>query len=385
MSDLFKYLDEVAPQQLELLGRLVNIDSGTYDKAGIDEVGRVLAGELKELGLTVTFHPQAERGDHVSAYKPGTSGKTLLFVGHMDTVFPLGTVKERPFRVENGRAYGPGVLDMKGGDSCIIYALKALKATNPTLWAELGVRVVFNSDEEIGSGTSRELIAEQAKLSNAACVLEPARAGGQYVRQRKGVGMFQLTVRGKNAHAGAQPELGANAVADLAHKVALLHGLTNYQTGLTVNVGAIRGGDRANVVPDFAQCDIDIRVTSLAMIEEIQAELARIAAIVHVPGTSATLTGQFEHLPMEYTPAGERLFNILTKAGAEVGFQVENIATGGGSDGNNTSQYTPTMDGMGPRGNFAHSANEYVEIDSLPERTKALARFIELWLEAEKA
>jgi glutamate carboxypeptidase len=385
VSELFAYLDAAAAEQLQLLERLVNIDSGTYHKAGVDQVGALLAAELKDLGLTCATVPQAELGDHLVGRKAGTSGRDLLLVGHMDTVFPKGTPQQRPFRVEDGRAYGPGVYDMKGGLSVIIYALKALKATNPVLWEELGIRVVFNSDEEIGSDTSRELIAGEAQQSAAACVLEPARAGGEYVRQRKGVGMFKLTVRGKSAHAGAQPELGANAVADLAHKVALLHGLTNFETGLTVNVGAIRGGDRANVVPDFAEAEIDVRVTSLAMREAVTAELQRIAGTVHVPGTAAVLTGEFKHAPMEYTPGIQRLFAILEQAGAEVGFTVKNVATGGGSDGNTTSQYAPTMDGMGPRGNFAHSANEFVETDSLSERTKALARFIERWLAAEKA
>lgn len=385
MADLFTYLDAAAPEQLRLLERLVNIDSGTYNKAGVDEVGGVLAGELRALGFSVSTHPQPALGDHLVAHKPGTSGKDLLLVGHMDTVFPQGTPQERPFRVEGNRAYGPGVYDMKGGLTVIIYALKALRATNPGLWKEVGLRVVFNSDEEIGSDTSRELIAGEAKRAGAACVLEPARAGGEYVRQRKGVGMFKLTVRGKPAHAGAQPELGANAVADLAHKVVLLHGLTNFATGLTVNVGAIRGGERANVVPDLAEADIDVRVTTQAMMEAVTIELQRIAATVHVPGTTAILTGEFKHHPMEYTPGVQRLFAILEQAGAEVGFPVKHVATGGGSDGNNTCRYTPTLDGMGPRGNFAHSPGEYVEIDSLPERTKALARFIERWWAAEQA
>lgn len=384
MSGLFTHLDAAATEQLRFLERLVNIDSGTYNKVGVDEVGAVLAAGLRELGFTVSTHPQRELGDHVVGHKPGTSGKELLLVGHMDTVYPKGTPQERPFRVETGRAYGPGVYDMKGGLAVMIYALKALRSTNPALWQQLGFRVVFNSDEEVGSDTSRDLIAREARRAQAACVLEPARAGGEYVRQRKGVGTFKLTVRGKSAHAGAQPELGANAVTDLAHKVLLLHGLTNFETGLTVNVGVIRGGERSNVVPDLAEADIDIRVTTLAMMEAVTAELHRITETVRVPGTAAALTGEFKHRPTEYTPGVQRLYAILEQAGAAVGFPVKNIATGGGSDGNNTSQYTPTMDGMGPRGNFAHSPNEYVEIDSLPERTKALARFIELWMAAEQ-
>lgn len=385
MPELFAYLDAAAGEQLQLLERLVNIDSGTYNKAGVDEAGDLLAGELKELGLPVTTHPQAELGDHVVGRKPGSAGWDLLLVGHMDTVFPTGTPQQRPFRLDGRRAYGPGVYDMKGGLVVLLYALRALRATNPGLWRELGLRVVFNSDEEIGSDSSRELIAAEARQAAAVCVLEPARPGGEYVRQRKGVGLFRLRVQGKAAHAGTQPELGASAIADLAHKVIALHGLTDFASGLTVNVGVIRGGERSNIVPGLAEADIDVRVTTLSMMEAVTAELQRIAGTVHVPGTTAALTGWFKHAPMEYTHGAQRLFAILEQAGAEVGFPVKSVATGGGSDGNNTARYTPTIDGMGPRGNFAHSPDEYVEIDSLPERTKALARFIERWLAAEKA
>jgi glutamate carboxypeptidase len=245
----------------------------------------------------------------------------------------------------------------------------------------LGLRVVFNSDEETGSETSHDLIGAEARGAEAACVLEPARAGGEYVSRRKGVGDFVLRVTGRAAHAGTQPELGANAIADLAAKVTLLHGLTDLASGLTVNVGVVRGGARPNVVPERAECEIDVRVTSQAQIEWIEAELARIAAIVHVPGTTATVEGRFNHHPMELTPGSERLFATLASATAEVGFETRHVATGGGSDGNTTSQLVPTLDGTGPRGNFAHSPDEYVEIASLPERAKALARFLELWSE----
>lgn len=385
MSRLFTYVNETAPLQLKLLERLVNIDSGTASKAGVDEVGAVLAAEMEALGLAVERVAQESVGDHVVARKPGTTGHEVLLVGHMDTVYPEGTAAERPFRVDGDRAYGPGIYDMKGGLVVLVYALKALRETAPETWAELGIRVIFNSDEETGSDTSRDLIAREAKAVGAACVLEPSRPGGEYVRERKGVGMFRLAVTGKSAHAGAQPELGANAIADLAHKVCALSGLTDYGSGLTINVGAISGGGPTNVVPAHAEAGIDIRVTTLAMMEEVEAKLREIAATVHVPGTTATLTGMFKHKPMEFTPATQHLFTLLEQAGRDVGFEVRNVASGGGSDGNNTSQHVPTLDAMGPRGSLAHSPNEYVEVDSFPQRTKALARFLQLWLADRKA
>ena len=379
---MFDFLDAALPRQLALLERLVNLDAGTFNKPGVDAVVDLLEPELAALGLAVDRVRQSEAGDHLVGRKAGSGGRDVLLVGHTDTVYPLGTIALRPFLLADGLAYGPGTYDMKGGLVVMIFALQALKERAPATWERLGIRVVFNSDEEDGSPTSRDLIAAEARQAACACILEPARPGGEYVRERKGVGTYQLTVTGKASHAGTQPELGANAIADLGAKIALIHGLTDFATGLTVNVGTVRGGERPNVVPASAECEIDVRVKTEAQIAQIELELRRIAAIVHVPGTTARLEGRFEHYPMEYTPGAQRLFGLLRQAAAEVGFEAHNVATGGGSDGNTTSRYTPTLDGLGPRGNFAHSPDEYVEVDSFPERTKALARFLELWSES---
>ena len=376
---MFSYVDSVRSEQLQLLRRLVNIDSDTFNKPGVDEAGTILATELDKLGLQVRVVPQREVGNHLLGYKPGTAGRDVLLVGHLDTVHLRGSALAHPFRIEGERAYGPGVYDMKGGLVVALFALKALQEKRPETWNRVGVRLVFNTDEETGSDTSRELIAEQARSAAAACILEPARKGGEYVSERKGVGTFTLTVQGKSAHAGAQPELGANSIAELATKVVALQGLNGSDAGFSVNVGVIRGGERANVVPALAECQIDVRVTAAAAMERAQAQLRRIAAAVSVPGTRAVLTGGFKHYPMTASPGQQALFRLLEKVGAEVGFAVRQVATGGASDGNTTSRYTPTLDGMGPRGDLAHSPDEYVEVDSLPERTKALARFIELW------
>ena len=379
MSQLYEYLDAVAGEQLALLERLVNIDSGTDDKAGVDQVGAVLRPLLAELGLAVETVPQTSAGDHLIGRKSGTPGRDVLLVGHMDTVYPKGTVRERPFRGEGGRAYGPGVLDMKGGLTVILLALRALQSQAPAAWERLGIRVVFNSDEETDSGTSRTLIAWEAARARCAGVLEPARPGGEYVSSRKGMGTFRLKVFGKAAHAGTQPELGANAAVALAHKILALHELNDHAAGVTVNVGVIAGGTRPNVVPDAAECQIDVRVPALADMGRVQAAMQAIADAEAVPGTRAELTVSFETPPMEYTAEAERLYGLVARAAAEVGFAVRTVATGGGSDGNTTAQHTATLDGMGPRGNFAHSPNEYIEVDSLAERTKILARFLELW------
>lgn len=319
MSTLYTYLDSIRSEQLSLLERLVNIHSGTHNKPGVNEIGDVCRAELLALGFHVEVVTQREAGNHLLARKTGISGHEILLVGHLDTVYPKGTPQQRPLRIVGNLAYGPGVYDMKGG--LTVMTLKALKACSPRTWEELGIRVVLNSDEETGSDTSKDLIAREARKAGAACVFEPARPSGEYVRQRKGVGMFRLTVEGKAAHAGSQPELGANAIAEIAAKVTALHALTDYETGLTVNVGVIRGGERGNVVPAFAECQVDIRVPTRPMMEHVQAELKRITETVTVRGTKTTLTGGFKHDPMEFTPGVQRLFALLERAGAEIGVE----------------------------------------------------------------
>ncbi len=344
-----------------------------------------MARELESLGLEVETLPQAVCGDHIVARKPGriTSGpagqaRPVLLIGHLDTVFPRGTAAARPFRVEGGKAFGPGVLDMKGGLTGIVFALKALRSEAPDAWSTLGLTVLLNSDEEIGSPTSMEVIEREAVGAGGACVLEPARAAGEYITRRKGVGTFTLSVEGRAAHAGVQPELGASAILELARKIEALHSLNDPVTGLTVNVGVIRGGERPNVVAPWAECQIDVRAVDRAMMERVEADLRRLADGVSLPGTRAVLSGGFVHSPMEFTPDAVRLFDLLRRAASEIGFEAKGVATGGGSDGNTASQFTPTLDGMGPKGNYAHSPDEFLEVDSLPERTKALARFLEL-------
>lgn len=380
-SQLYDTLELLRGEQLDLLGRLVNIDSGTDDKAGVDAVGRVMHAELERLGLAVDVVYQPKLGDHLVATKSGTSPRVALLVGHLDTVFASGTANARPFRVDGTRAYGPGVYDMCGGLVVLLYALRGLRQASPVAWARLGIRVVLNSDEEPGSDTSRELISANAREAHVACILEPARPGGEYVCARKGVARYVIRVLGIAAHAGNQPHLGANAIAEIAAKAVELHKVTDFASGLTVNVGVIRGGDRVNVVPDWAECEIEARLPTKASLDVVEAALERLRATQLVTGTSVEITGGIKHHPMEPREDAEPLWSILREVGAEIGFEVSAIATGGASDGNTTSQFVPTLDGMGPRGDYAHSPREYIELPSVLERTEALARFLERWVE----
>lgn len=381
MRDLLHRLDGWRDEQIEFLARLVNHDSGTDDVLDVNRVGAILAERLERLGFTVRRVVNDRFGDHLIGDKPGTGPKRFLFVGHYDTVFPSGTAKARPFRIdEQGRAWGPGVYDMKGGLVVLLYALRAHQAVRTRAWAETSVTVVLNADEERLSPTSREVIGAEARRAHSVGILEPARPGGEYVMARKGAGTFHLEVTGTAAHAGLQPELGASAIWDLAQKVAALHALTDLEKGTTVNVGTVRGGERPNVVADRAVAEIDLRAWSRQEAEAAIATMRDICSRPHVKGTSARFSGEVSFPPWPPgLPGTARLLQIMQAAGRDIGVEVRAVKTGGGSDGNHTSAIAPTLDGMGPKGNRAHSEDEYIEVATLLERTKMLALFLDRW------
>src|SRR5947208_8918998 len=296
MRELLARLDGWQGEQIEFLGRLVNHDSGTDDVLDVNRVGAILAERLASLGFTVSRVAQEHFGDHLVAEKPGRGPRRFLFVGHFDTVFAAGTVKERPFHVAGGRAYGPGVSDRTGGLTALLYALRAHRETRSRAWADVSIAIVFNSDEERLSPTSRAVIETQARRAHSVGILEPARPGGEYVMARKGAGTFQLEVSGKASHAGLQPEMGASAIWDLAQKIAALHALTDFGTGVTVNVGTVRGGERPNVVAAHAAAEIDLRAWSQADADAAIAAMRRICEAPHVAGTTARFRGQI-HFP----------------------------------------------------------------------------------------
>jgi glutamate carboxypeptidase len=378
---LLERLDGWRDEQIEFLARLVNHDSGTDDAIDVNRVGAILAERLELLGFRVTRVPQERFGDHLVAEKAGRGPKRFLFVGHFDTVFPSGTAKERPFRIdERGRAWGPGVYDMKGGLAALLYALRAHKEADTRAWAETTVAVVFNSDEERLSLTSKAVIQAEARRAHSVAILEPARPGGEYVMARKGAGTFYLEVTGRASHAGLQPELGASAIWDLAQKVAELHALTDLEQGTTVNVGTIRGGVRPNVVADHAAAEIDLRAWTPEDAERAIAAMRRISEPARVPGTTSRFSGQVLFPPWPPgLPGTERLLAIMRRAGQDLGVEVRAIRTGASSDGNHTSAVAPTLDGLGPVGSRAHSAEEFIEVATLLERTKMIALFLDHW------
>lgn len=381
MRQLTERLDGWRDEQIELLARLVNHDSGTDDVMDVNRVGAILAERLRGLGFNVRRVANERFGDHLVGEKAGSGPKRFLFVGHYDTVFPSGTAKQRPFRIDaEGRAWGPGVYDMKGGLVALLYALRAHREARTRAWDETSIAVVFNSDEERLSPTSRSVIQEEARRAHSVGILEPARPGGEYVMARKGAGTFELEVTGKASHAGLQPELGASAIWALAQKIAALHALTDLDTGVTVNVGTVRGGERPNVVAPRAVAEVDLRAWSQADADAAIAAMRKICETAHVAGTTTRFEGQIHFPPWPPgLPGTTRLLRIMEAAGGELGVDVRAIKTGGGSDGNHTSALAPTLDGLGPKGSRAHSEEEFIEVGTLLERTKMIAVFLDRW------
>lgn len=381
MRQLTERLDGWRDEQIELLARLVNHDSGTDDVLDVNRVGAILAERLRGLGFNVRRVANERFGDHLVGEKAGSGPKRFLFVGHYDTVFPSGTAKQRPFRIDaEGRAWGPGVYDMKGGLVALLYALRAHREARTRAWDETSIAVVFNSDEERLSPTSRSVIQEEARRAHSVGILEPARPGGEYVMARKGAGTFELEVTGKASHAGLQPELGASAIWALAQKIAALHALTDLDTGVTVNVGTVRGGERPNVVAPRAVAEVDLRAWSQADADAAIAAMRKICETAHVAGTTTRFEGQIHFPPWPPgLPGTTRLLRIMEAAGGELGVDVRAIKTGGGSDGNHTSALAPTLDGLGPKGSRAHSEEEFIEVGTLLERTKMIAVFLDRW------
>ncbi len=372
VSEMIQWIEGNEQEWVHLWGTLVNIDSGTYIKKGVDAVGGILRQELERMGFELMIHPQEKFGDHLIARKFGTGTKRILLVGHMDTVFPDLEAVKRPFRIDGGRAYGPGVHDMKGGLVVMTAALQTL-----TVFGYQGydtLTILLNSDEEVGSPSSREIIEIEARKADAVFVFEPARTDRALVTARKGVGMYHMAVTGRAAHAGADPQAGISAVEELAHKTIALHKLTNFDTGTTVNVGTVAGGTRSNVIAESAKGDIDVRFFSREEAERVDKTIQEIANHSFLPGTTTVLTGGINRPAMEKNEGTIRLFELVKKAGEELGIAVHDVASGGASDGNFTSGVgAATIDSMGTAGGLAHGLSEYAEVDSLLEKIKLTA------------
>ena len=349
---------------------LVRLESPSTSKPAVDACGAALAAMLEQSGATVTRYPQAQRGDHLRAEFGEGSGQVLL-LGHFDTVWDVGQMARMPLREESGRLYGPGIYDMKASIAVAILAVKALAATG----TRRRVVKLWTTDEEIGSETSRALIEAQAKQSAAVLVLEPSLPGGAVKTQRKGCGEFTLTVTGVSAHAGIDPRKGVSAIHELAHQIVALEAFRDLDRGISVNVGVVSGGTRGNVVAEQAQAVIDVRVPTMD-------DAARIEAAVRAlrprnPAIRLEITGSVARPPLERGAGVARLYEIAKQVAAELGRDLAEGGTGGGSDGNFTAAIgVPTLDGLGPEGDGAHALHEHVLLAELPWRAAFLASLI---------
>ena len=381
LAGLEAIVQEELPAYLEDLSSLVNTDCGSYTKAGVDQVGRWTGRFLERLGAEVTYHPHPTFGDTVVGRFVGAAGgPRVLLIGHLDTVFPEGTARERPLRVADGRAYGPGVSDMKGGLLTGLYGLMALLALGEENEAEFPferLTFVANPDEEIGSPSSTPIIRELALQADLCFVLECARSNGDIVSSRKGILDLRLTIAGRAAHAGVEPEKGRNAILEAAHQTLALHALNGRWPSVTCNVGAIAGGTRPNVVPELATLEVDVRATSREHLEAAEAAIRASASATTVPDTAVTIEEMGRHWPMEKLDRSSRLVAHAQALANRLGFSLRDAATGGASDANTTAGLgVPTLDGLGPIGGDDHSPLEYLEIDSIVPRTALLGALL---------
>lgn len=369
------------PAFLDDLKALVNIDSGTFTKQGIDRAGAYLRERFGDFGFSTSIDRQAEYGDHLIATHIGqhAGGPRLLLLGHIDTVFPEGEAQRRPFALapREGRrvATGPGVLDMKSGVLMGMYALHLLIEAGAAGYSR--VTFVCNSDEEIGSPSSRPLIQELAKQCDAVLVLEPGRTEGTIVSSRRGCGQYRVEAHGLSAHAGVEPQKGRNAILELSYQVQKMEALNGTIPGTTLSVGIIRGGERTNVVPDYAYFDMDVRADSQEAIRALEAAMRKVTTQRHLQGTRITLSGSMLCQPFERTRANEGLVQLAKEAGRDLGMRVQDAGSGGASDANTTAAMgIPTLDGLGAGGGLAHNPGEYIELDYLPKRIALITGLI---------
>jgi glutamate carboxypeptidase len=372
---LVDWVRERREELVEYLRQLALVESPSTDHAAQAGVQRLLREGLESAGLRVRhLRGRGSAGHLFARTRQGAGGRPFqLLLGHTDTVWPLGTVDEMPVEVTGEVIRGPGVYDMKGGLAQLVFALRALRDLRLTLPAEPAVLV--NSDEEIGSQDSTRYVRMLARRAARVFVLEPA-AGpeGKLKTARKGGGRFEIEVLGRSAHAGLDPQAGASAILELSHVIQKLHALNDPERGITVNVGVIEGGYRPNVVAARAHAMVDVRVPTAKDVARVEYAISTIRPIT--PGTRLHVTGRIGRPPMTRTPANRALWEAVREAGWEMGLDLEETAVGGMSDGNTASRYAATIDGMGPIGDGAHAAHEFVSIEGLVERTALLANVL---------
>jgi glutamate carboxypeptidase len=384
MDKIISFLNSTQPDFLTDLAALVNLDCGTENKAGVDRVGAWIRQRCTAWGWEVQHFPLDDYGDCWLARLRGRGVGRIMLIGHLDTVYPDGTAALRPMRLEGQNIMGPGVCDMKGGLLVGMYAMRSLQVAGFDDFAELAF--FFNSEEELGSPVSRTLYTPVVQKMDAALVLEAARLNGDIVSARKGAGVYTVRVRGKAAHAGVEPQKGANAILELAHQVIAFQNLNGLTPGVTINTGVVTGGTQHNVVPAEAELEVDVRATDLAGVAAIRHAVANLNGHTTVPGTQVQIQGGFSYFPMAKTQATGFLVKLAQESARELGFEIKDAATGGASDANQISALgVPVLDGLGPVGGLDHGPDEYIEQASIVPRTALLVGLIQRILARREA
>jgi glutamate carboxypeptidase len=378
-ADRLRYFSERQSRMVETIRELVEIESPSDNKPAVDRIAASLAARFAALGGRTQLHRSNDFGDSLqidfAGSGSGSASKPVLLLGHCDTVYPLGTLSAMPCKIDDGLLRGPGVLDMKSGMALMLHAIEALQAWHGKLPRPVTVFLV--SDEEVGSYSSRKVTEALAKQSAGVLVLEPA-AGlrGAVKTARKGVGEYTLRVQGVAAHAGLDPGKGHSAILELARQIAVMAKLNNLKQGLSVNPGVIRGGTRSNVIAAEASVAIDVRIKSTKQAAGIDRKLRSLKPFDK--HCKLNMTGGINRLPMERTAGVAALYKQAQEIARAAGWELEEAAVGGGSDGNFTAGMgIPTLDGMGGVGEGAHALHEYIVISELPRRALLLAGMIE--------
>jgi glutamate carboxypeptidase len=375
---LESYFQQHLDEMVGFLGWLVRQESMSRVPEATSRLARQFGDKLREIGAAVDLITDPHSGSSILARFDhpckDQSADQLLIVGHLDTVWPTGTIEQRPFRLEAGRAYGPGTFDMKAGLTIAFFAIRALKESG--YHTVRPVAFLITCDEETGSLYNRATIEAEGRRSHAALVLEPPIPGGNLKTGRKGVGEFELVITGKPAHAGNDPLGGISAITELAHQILAINAMSDYERGTTLNVGVVTGGVLSNVIPAEARARIDMRYQTEEEGARIAEALGRLRPVLD--GVRIQIHGGINRPPFSRTPAIQALFEHARTLAIEIGFDVGEGSVGGGSDGNFIAALgVPVLDGLGVDGAGAHAEHEHIVIDDIPRRAALLARLIE--------
>jgi glutamate carboxypeptidase len=357
---------------LDGIRRWVEIETPTDAPDQVNKLAAMVADGYRDLPATIErVAGHSGCGDHIVARSSwGQDRPGILVLSHLDTVHPLRFIERLPFYVESDSAFGPGIYDMKGGAYLAFHAFRQLCAGGET--SPLGITHLYVSDEEIGSPTSRALIEAEGRKAKYVLVTEPARDGGKIVTSRKGVARFEVFIKGVPSHAGTRPEDGRSAIRELGNIIQTLEAMNDLARGVTVNVGVVKGGTKPNVIPEEAYAEVDMRVATIADAEELVPKILNLTS--KTEGVSVKVTGELNRPPFEKNAAGTALFEHAKKLAAEIGFELRDSYSGGGSDGNFTAPFTATLDGLGVDGQGAHTHYEQMYISSIEPRTRLLHR-----------